>query len=213
MQNAVSDAIVQALDGWRDWRDSIQALTFNTVYGSPWLQALAGQSLGDATPPRAHPGEAPEHLAYLRQREATRDASVDAGGLYEAVLRALFHVAQARGEADGRHFRRVWCILYERMAGELPDAAAFRDLVRDQALLAWSQPVAAIDAIPHLLAHSSADDIRWGLGAIEELVAQSPSLTPEEDRRRRHVHALFTAALARAGRVATGHKPDRKRRA
>lgn len=213
VQNAVSDAIVQALDGWRDWRDSVQALTFNTVYGSPWLQALAGQSLGDATPPRAHPGEAPEHLAYLRQREVTRDASVGAGGLYEAVLRALFHVAQARGEADGRHFRRVWCILYDRMAGELPDASAFRDLVRDQALLAWSQPVAAINAIPHLLARASADDIHWGLGAIEELVAQSPSLTPEEHRRRRHVHALFTAALARAGRVATGHKPDRKRRA
>lgn len=197
-QNAVSDAVVRTLDAWRDARDNLQALLFSSIYGSPFMQALAGQSLRDDAPPRPHPGEAPEHLRYLEREWERREASVDEGGVYEAVLRALFHIAQARGEADGRHFRRVWCILYDRLGGELPDEAAFRDLVRTQALLAWRHPDAAIGAIPHLLAQSSAEDIRWGLGAIDELVAQSASLAPEEETRRQHVHALFSAALARS---------------
>lgn len=197
-QNAVSDAFVRTLDAWRDARDNLQALMFSSIYGSPLMQALAGQSLGDDAPARPHPGEAPEHLRYLEQEWQRREASMNEGGVYEAVLRALFHIAQARGEADGRHFRRVWCILYDRLSNELPDEAAFRDLVRTQALLAWRHPDAAIGAIPHLLAQSPAEDIRWGLGAIDELVAQSASLTPEEETRRQHVRALFSAALARS---------------
>src|SRR5437016_2530692 len=42
MQENVSEQIVAALDGWRDFIETVSERTFLTVYGSPALQAAAG---------------------------------------------------------------------------------------------------------------------------------------------------------------------------
>ena len=54
-QGALSDAITDALDRYRDHRDEIYRIAFETIYGSPWMQALAGQGMDDDAPPRPHP--------------------------------------------------------------------------------------------------------------------------------------------------------------
>src|SRR5256885_4879624 len=71
----------------------------------------------------------------MRQELARLHESVAQGGLYEAVIRALFHVLRARGEADERHFRHAWRLLQDHLGGVPPDMAQFRRIVRRQALL------------------------------------------------------------------------------
>ena len=70
-QGALSDAITDALDRYRDHRDEIYRIAFETIYGSPWMQALAGQGMDDDAPPRPHPGDSPEHRAFVEPFPST----------------------------------------------------------------------------------------------------------------------------------------------
>ncbi|MDR0225983.1 MAG: DUF3141 domain-containing protein [Burkholderiaceae bacterium] len=197
-QEAVSQAIVQWLDSYRDQRDTMQARLFHGIYGSPLVQALAGQSRQDEGPPRPHPGESPEHCQYMAQQLAHLHDSLDHGGLYEAVIRALFHVLRARGEADERHFRHAWRLLQDHLGGLPPDMAQFRRTVRQQALLMQREPEAAMAAIARLLAASPAGDIRWGMATVEELSRQGGPLSDTEQERLQQALACFAQALQAA---------------
>ena len=57
-QQTMSQAIVAALDGYRDLRDSSLEKIFLALYGSPVLQAMLGLSASDE-PPRKSPGHRP----------------------------------------------------------------------------------------------------------------------------------------------------------
>ncbi|HEX7380651.1 MAG TPA: DUF3141 domain-containing protein [Nevskiaceae bacterium] len=212
-QTAMSQSIVSALDAWRDWRDDATAWAFRSFYGSPFIQALAGQASGSRDAPRPHPGESPEHRQYMQRKLAELDASIGQGGLYEAVLRALFYVLQARGELDGRHFRHVWHILHARVGATLPAEAPFRELVRNQALLVQRKPDAALAAIPALLRDASAADAQWAVGAIDELATRCGDLSEEEQARRQKVVALFNKAAGISRASSSGAKPTRARKA
>ena len=60
MQENVSEQIVAALDGWRDFIETVSERTFLTVYGSPALQAAAGIDPADTRPLRK-PAKNPLH--------------------------------------------------------------------------------------------------------------------------------------------------------
>src|SRR5258708_24724516 len=154
-------------------------------------------SLHDALP-ISHPGESPEHCQYMRQELARLHESVAQGGLYEAVIRALFHVLRARGEADERHFRRAWRLLQDHVGGVPPDMAQFRRIVRRQALLMQREPDAAMAAIPRLLAASPAADIRWGMTTVDELANQGGNLSDAEHQRLLQAMGHFVQALEAA---------------
>lgn len=79
MQEAVSRAVEQSLDQWRAWRDSAYEQTFNAIYGSPWVQALAGMNARESTQTRPHPGDSPEHRGIPGCRSRTI-AQQDAAG-------------------------------------------------------------------------------------------------------------------------------------
>jgi hypothetical protein len=197
-QQALSQAMVQLLDSYRDQRDAMQARMFHAIYGSPLVQALAGQSRQDNGPPRPHPGESPEHCQYMREELLRLHEGVAQGGLYEAVIRALFHVLRARGEADERHFRHAWRLLQDHLGGVPPDMAQFRRIVRRQALLMQREPEAAMAAIARLLAPSPAADIRWGMATVEELANQGGNLSEAERQRLQQALAHFAQALQAA---------------
>jgi hypothetical protein len=213
-QHQISEATVEALNCWRDARDGLEASLFDTIYGSPLVNALAGQSHHDTSAPRPHPGESPEHRAYMRDKLARLDASVEQGGFHEAIVRALSYVIAGRGAADGRDFRQIWEILESLLDDVLEDADSFRRLARQQALLVQRIPDAAIAAIPHLLKGAPEDDIRSGMWAIEQLEAQYGALPRNEQWRRSQVAALFEQALpapSSAPPSASAKKPQHKR--
>ncbi|HEU0198639.1 MAG TPA: DUF3141 domain-containing protein [Nevskiaceae bacterium] len=205
-QTGISDIVVKTLNTWRDARDKWAGQVFEMVYGSPLIQALAGQSRGDGTPARPYPGSSPEHRAYLQRELAALDASVQTGGLHEALVRALFYVIAARGAADGRDFRHIWQIVDEKFTDVTGDVDAFRRLVREQGLLVRRQTEAALKAIPQLLAGAPDTGIRTAIAAIDEIASRCDAPSSAECQHRDRVVGLFESVLEKR---ATATKPDR----
>ena len=106
MQGMVSDQIIAALDGWRDWRDSTMEQIFLNVYSSPLMQALAGVKDADQ-PPRRRPSVEPERIAFVQQRIAEIKARVAEGGGREAAIRALVYIGLAGHSVDERAFNEL----------------------------------------------------------------------------------------------------------
>lgn len=197
MQASLSRAVEGFLDRYRDHRDQIYAMAFDTIYGLPLVQALAGQSLHESAPPRPHPGESPEHRAWLATELTRLRADIDRGGLPEAVIRAIFLVLQSRGEADERHFRHAAQLLASGPNSQL-GLKKFRDLARHQALLMRFDGAAAVAAIPQLLAGSRPQQIREAAVAIADLASQGGALSPQEHDSLRRILSLFEQAAVAA---------------
>ncbi len=198
MQDAMSRATVQLLDRYRDQRDALCGLLFDTIYGAPAVQALAGiDARGEVRP---HPGNSPQHRSELAAVQARMDEEVHQGGLPEAFARSLNFVFGARGEADGRHFRRMWELLRPHLApdrtGPVPVSRldAFRTLVRHQALLAQHDSEGVLAAIPALLRDVPADVLHRVANAIAEMAEQGGTLSAEEAERLRRVRGWFEGA-------------------
>lgn len=168
-QEMVSSAIAASLDQYRDARDHMCAVIFESIYSAPLIQALTGMTADQALPPRPHPGDTPEHRAFVAQEISQLDERMTDGGLLEAGVRALFYVLQARGEADGRHFRQAR-ELYGPTSSEKLPPGLFKRIVREQAKLMRHDPDAAIGAIAHLLSPFSTEEIRHVADALEQLI-------------------------------------------
>lgn len=197
LQAQFSTAVEQMLDQFRDCRDQIYAQAFDTLYSLPLVQAMTGQSLHDDAPPRPRPSETPEHRQYLAQELTRLEADIHSGGLAEAVIRALFFVLAARGEADERHFRHAEQLVRPRLGSDF-DMQAFRHLVRRQALLMRLDQDAVVSAIPGLLNDIAPDEIRQVAEMIVQVVGSSDVLSAQEQTRLEQVSTLFEQAERQA---------------
>ena len=206
MQEALSDALLRALDGWRDLRDAAAENTFNLVYGAPWLQALTGQ--GGNLPPRPHPGVAPEHRAFVAAEIERLRAETGRGGLVEAGIRALFYVHRLRGEADERRFNLA-LKLHQPGYSEGMDIEAFRLVVRQQARLMLLDQDAAIGALPQLLARAAPDAIRAFASGLHQMLTIPLPPGPEEQADLERMLTLFEAAALRQAPPPAKKKPLR----
>ena len=195
-QTQLSDAIERMLDSYRDQRDAGYAIAFDTIYGSPAVQALAGQGLRDEGPVRPHPGDSPEHCAFLSSELARLEADIGRGGLPEALVRSLFYVFQTRGEADERHFHHAWELVRSHSDGRDSHAFVmdeFRALVRRQGLLVQRDPEAALAAVPKLLSGISPAIRRDAAAFIAGIVTRGDALSAQEQASLQRVLALFDA--------------------
>ncbi len=211
-QTTLSKAIEQGLDQYRDQRDALYAVAFDAIYGSPAVQALAGQSLRDDDPVRPHPGDSPEHRALIASEFARLESDMESGGLPEALVRSLFYVFKARGEADERHFRHAWELARSasgKSKGHQPDMTEFRALVRRQALLVQRNPDRALATIPELLSGNSAQVLRKAADYIVSVVTHGDGLSAQEHKSLQRVLALFGQALP-ADPSAPGKRAARK---
>ncbi len=193
-QSLFSNTIEHVLDNWRDRRDGLYATTFDAIYGSPTVQALAGQSMRDESPVRPHPGNSPEHCAFLAAELAGLDADTRRGGLPEALVRGLFFVFQTRGEADERHFHHALEVVRPHLSKNGFDRSAmaqFRALVRRQALLIKRDAESALAAIPHLLSTLSPKVRRDAARFISDMVTHGDRLSGKERESLRRVLDLF----------------------
>nr|WP_255474901.1 DUF3141 domain-containing protein [Pusillimonas sp. ANT_WB101] len=190
VQENVSTMIVRLLDSYRDQRDQMYAWLFEGLYGSPLVQALTGYSADSVLPARNHPGDSPEHLAFVERELARIRDRMTEGGLLEATVRAIFYILRTRGEADERHFGHALKFHGPERPGDF-NMASFRALVRDQAVLLAHDTKAAIEAIPTLLQRANADDIRERAQDLERLVTSRGNLLTEEEASLQRILALF----------------------
>ncbi|CAB3784280.1 DUF3141 domain-containing protein [Paraburkholderia fynbosensis] len=170
MQTLMSNAIEASLDYYRDMRDAAVEQTFETIYGAPWLQALAGLpaagSNEEATVSQPDAAQEPD-AAIVAEHQRLR-AAMTTGGLIEASVRALLFVRRTHGEADERRFNLARALL-----GTLSDRGilAFKTVVREQAALLRFDSDAAIEALPGMLKGVPSAQVRSAAHHLEQLSA------------------------------------------
>jgi hypothetical protein len=199
MEKLASDSITAWLQACGDARDMLTEAMFLTTYGSPLLQALVG--LGGGRDRNGGPVErdlAREAIiAHLRAQLETR---FEAGGLEEAVLRALIYARIPEAAIDERGFAALKHIRAARPAGQRMSMQRLKELVREQYLLLRLDQERAVAAIPRLLDGDTALR-RAALAALERVVAAPGDLSDEGRRRLARIAALFGESPAQPPRA------------
>jgi hypothetical protein len=186
-QAAGAQWIDTSLNNYRDMRDQFLETLFNSVYGAPFLQAVAGLKASDGAP-RRHPGVDATAKAFVAQRIAELKRNIGEGGPREAAIRAALYIRLPEGVADERGFRLLQR-LQEETGGSL-SLAAFETIVRDQFFSLLLDERRAIDAIPAMLAKDPelASRMAVALGRLIEVVGVE---TPVGKSRLREMEKLF----------------------
>ena len=186
LQENVSQQIVAALDSWRDFSEALAERTFLTIYGSPALQAAVGIDQSGKRPLRKA-SKSPLHQDLLQKRIAELKSRLAAGGLPEAVTRALLYAGMARAAVDERGFELVRRMRESQSAMPL---AAFKAMVREQFNILLIDTEAALAAIPAMLP----PDAEARLNAVElikTVLSARGELSAEDRRRTDEIARLF----------------------
>ena len=195
-QTRVSDAIVQALDNYRDRRDATVEQLFLTTYNAPLLQALVGLAAPDAEvrPPHVR-DEAFEALVEKRMAEIA--ARVAEGGPREALFRILMFVGRERGAVDERAFQMLRQIRDEYPAAKRERLDEVRAVFREQDFLLLIDQEAALAALPVLLPQDK--ERKTVLELAERILSAAGPLSAEQHDRLREVSAILERDRAEAG--------------
>jgi Protein of unknown function (DUF3141) len=186
MQENASRQIVAGLDAWRDMIETLTERTFLAVYGSPVLQAAVGIDPAGTRPLRKA-SKHPLHDELVRKRIAELKSRIPAGGLREAVIRALLYVGLARAAVDERGFEAVRRI--RRAHDDIP-LQAFKALVREQFYILLVDTEAALAAIPSMLP-SDADTRRKGFDLIKQALGARGAFSDEDNKRMQRIARAF----------------------
>ncbi|MDH6159602.1 pimeloyl-ACP methyl ester carboxylesterase [Janthinobacterium sp. CG_23.4] len=209
MQEAFSGAMNAGLNSWSNWRDTLQETTFDMIYGSPLVQALTGQTMGAAAPPRPHPGISPEHCEYVRCETRKMDEDMQCGGLVEAAVRALFYIYRFRMIADERRFNLALKLIEPQYRQEF-SMEQFRGIVRQQARLMLHDFDAAIAALPVLLSRADPDDIGALADWLQQVLQVPVAPTPDEEASLQQMLARFERATKAQAKALPQARPASK---
>ncbi|MEM8515660.1 pimeloyl-ACP methyl ester carboxylesterase [Janthinobacterium sp. CAN_S7] len=209
MQEAFSGAMTAGLNSWSNWRDTLQETTFDMIYGSPLVQALTGQTMGAAAPPRPHPGISPEHCEYVRCEARKMDEDMQCGGLVEAAVRALFYIYRFRMIADERRFNLALKLIEPQYRQEF-SMEQFRGIVRQQARLMLHDFDAAIAALPVLLSRADPDDIGALADWLQQVLQVPVAPTPDEEASLQQMLARFERATKAQAKALPQARPASK---
>ncbi len=201
VQAAISEAIIAALDGYRDLRDHTMEQIFLGLYSSPVLQALVGIRASDE-PLRRHPGIEPERVAFVEQRIAELKARLAEGGLREATIRSLVYIGMAGPGVDERAFEVLRQMRAEQGSITLEE---FKRLLREQFFGLLLDRDGALAAIPQMLP-GDAVARNEALGKIRQVVSAAGEVAGERAERLARIEKLFAAAepgTAGSGNAAT----------
>ena len=195
LEKQVSKAIESSLEMWGEMRDKVIEQLFMTVYGSPLIQDLAGLGAKEGLP-RRHPGVTPEHVRFVKQRIDDLRTELHCGGVREASVRVLIYISHAQGGIDERSFN-----LIRKMRESDEHSLSLRDfkhMVREQALIMMLFGEAGVDAIPELLANTSAEVIKKSLAFMTQVALAGGPLNDDGLARLEKVKNLFNQAARQA---------------
>jgi pimeloyl-ACP methyl ester carboxylesterase len=192
MEQAASAWISACLQSWGAWRDMMTEQMFLTTYGSPLLQALAGLGTDQ---PLARRGIERELLREAAEAKRRGDLAgrFEAGGLPEAMIRALIYVRLVERSADERGYAMVKALRDAQPAEKRISQARLKEAFTEQFLLLQQDQERAVAALPALLPQDAAQ-LRSALAALRRVVAASGALSEEGRRRMARVEVLFNAA-------------------
>ena len=182
-----SDWVTLSLNAFQDWRDMLMEHTFFGIYSQPWLQALLGLRASD-DPPRPHPGQDSDRMAFVERRVEELRAKIDKGGPREAAIRALIYVRMPEKAVDERGFEMLRRIRAEH--GAERSLADFKQDVREQYFMLRLEESRAVALIPELLRGHESEG-RKLLNDVRRIATADGPLNQEGQRRLAEVESLF----------------------
>ncbi len=209
MQDSLSRQIVSALDAWRDANEAVAESMFRMVYGSPTLQAAVGVDPAGTRPLRQAARSA-SHRQLIEKRAAELKARIPAGGLREALIRALLYVATSRAVVDERGFGALRRL---RQAESDISLSAFKAIVREQFYMLLIDEEHALAAIPSMLP-ADAGTRRKAFEQITHVLSARGEYSVEDSERIQRVAQLFgiEAQPSTAAKPVAIAKPVRRQR-
>jgi hypothetical protein len=166
--------------------ETVAERCFFAVYGSAALQAAAGIDPADKSPLRKASNQ-PLHHELVQKRITELKARIPAGGLREAVIRALLYVGLARAAVDERGFEAIRRI--RRAHGAMP-LSAFKALVREQFYILLVDTEAALAAIQSMLP-PDADTCRKGFDLVKQALSARGAFSDEDNKRIQRIVRAF----------------------
>jgi pimeloyl-ACP methyl ester carboxylesterase len=188
MQQHVSEQVVSALDAWRRGTETLLEGIFLTAFGSPFTQAALG--VDPAAPAVRKAARNPLHQQLLAMRVAELKARIPAGGLREAVIRALIFVGMQRQAIDERGFEMARRIRHAH--GEI-SLAEFKMLVREQFNMLLIDQDAALAALPDMLP-AEPEVRRNAFNLITQVLSARGDLSDQDRERLDEIERLFGVA-------------------
>ena len=203
LQEKMSDALIEGLEGWRKTMEQISENAFRHIYGNEAMQnALGVDTSSDQRPRRA--AKSLLHQELTEQRITALRAAMGTGGLREAGIRALLYVGLPRGGVDERGFEAIRRLRSKDAKLSLHE---FKELVRQQFLMLVIDEEAAIAALPSLLPPDGAQRLAV-LEMMSGVLAAAGQLEGESAKRMERVVAIFTPPVAPAhSRVVNPSRP------
>ena len=191
LQEKVSDAVVEGLEGYRKATERMSERTFRFIYGNEAIQKALGVDTTSSERPRRS-AKSLLHRELTEQRIAALRAAMGTGGLREAGIRALLYVGQPRGMVDERGFEAIRSL---RRKDSTLSLDAFKTMVRQQFLMLVIDEEAAVDALPGLLPPDQAERLEV-LDMLRSVLAAAGPLDGESARRMERVTAIFAPPAA-----------------
>jgi hypothetical protein len=188
MQQHVSEQVVSTLDAWRRGTETLLEGIFLTAFGSPFIQAALG--VDPAAPAVRKAARNPLHQQLLAMRVAELKARIPAGGLREAVIRALIFVGMQRQAIDERGFEMARRIRHAH--GEI-SLAEFKMLVREQFNMLLIDQDAALAALPDMLP-AEPEVRRNAFNLITQVLSARGDLSDQDRERLDEIERLFGVA-------------------
>ncbi len=192
IEQAVSSWITTGLQAYGAARDMFTEQFFLTTYGSPVLQALLGLGTDQA--------QAGRHIEHDLLREATEarhraelETKFAAGGLREALLRALIYIRLPERSADERGFAAMELLRQMQPPGQRFTLAALKQGFAEQFMLLRLDQDRALRALPALLAQEPGQR-RLALTALRRIIGASGTISAEGAERLARMEAVFSGA-------------------
>ena len=144
LERAVADMVERNWDLYRDMRDATYELTFNAIFGAPWMHRLGERrQLGTAGSPVASFRDLPQVQTALD--------TIDRGGFAEAVIRMMILLAHARGSVRRSRLERSNALLSQTEPFASMSAEERAQMIHDQTVIIDFEPDRAVSALPLLL--------------------------------------------------------------
>jgi hypothetical protein len=202
MESAVSSLIATGLEAFGSARDMMTEQLFLATYGSPLLQALLGLGQGSKAPGRVHERELLREAVETR-RSAELEKRFEAGGMAEAMVRALIYVRLADPRIDERGHAALQAVREAQPPGQRLTLPQLKVIFAEQFALLKLDEERAIAALPGLIPNDPA--LRQsGWSALRRVLAARGESSPECSRRLAAIESMF-GAPEKAARKEASH--------
>jgi hypothetical protein len=202
-EKTMSSWITSWLKVWGDMRDKAVEMTFETLYGAPLIQALAGLDPTQTAPHRRIERDLTRE-AMIARAKAQLEARFESGGIEEAVARALTYVCLPQGRVDERGFTVLRTIRESRPPARRMTFERLKEVLREQFLLVFLDEERAIKALPRLLGSDKAERTA-ALSVLHRILSAPGGMSEEARRRLQRVEVLFEQAAQQAPEEEPAH--------